>query len=39
VQSLNAIAAPLCPPPCFKVRVLLDDGTHKEICACPPLTP
>ena len=39
VQSLNAVAAPLCPPPCFKVRVLLDDGTHKEICACPPLAP
>lgn len=36
-QSLNAVAAPLCAPPCFIVRVLLSDGTHKDICVCPPL--
>lgn len=36
-QSLNAIAAPLCAPPCVKERVLLSDGTHKDVCVCPPL--
>jgi hypothetical protein len=36
---LNAVAAPLCAPPCVKERVLLDNGTHKDVCVCPILTP
>ena len=36
-QSLNTIAAPVCAPPCVKGRVLLDDGTHKDVCICPPI--
>ena len=38
-QNLNAVAVPFCAPPCMKGRVLLSDGTHKDVCICPVITP